>query len=348
MEYRILAASWYYECDKSVTGVKQMKSKLRERFDHEPPDTRVIKNWEEKLFRTGSIFDLPRSGRPSERGDERDNVVTSLREAPTMSIRRRSDELQIAPKTLHRIIKEDLGYRCWRPTKVQFLTEEDRLHRVDCCRQILQKYDNNVRRDKLFFSDECAVYSEGRGDNKMISFWSKENPHYHEQLRQHPPSVMIWAAISGKHLIGPFFINGSITSESYINMLRTHFIPALEDKGILLSTHLQQDGAPAHTAHATRNFLHETFQDRWVGKYGPTPWPPRSPDITSCDNALWGILKPKIIAHKASDVTALKDAITTEFDRFPKHLLASINARTFRRMRLCVQLDGYQVEPYDS
>ena len=136
------------------------------------------------------------------------------------------------------------------------------------------------------------MYAEGHGGNKMIFFWSKENPHYYEQVRQYPPLVITSAAISGKHLIGPFFINGNVTSESYINMLRTQFVPALEDKGIVLSSHLQQDDVPAHTAHAIRNFLNETFQDRWVSKHGPTPWPPRSPDITSCDNALWGILKP--------------------------------------------------------
>ena len=43
-------------------------------FDEESLDTRVIKNWEEKMFteklmgrRTGTKFDLLRSGRPKER-----------------------------------------------------------------------------------------------------------------------------------------------------------------------------------------------------------------------------------------------------------------------------------------
>lgn len=348
IEYRILAATWYHECDKGVTAVKTMKRQLRDRFDSDPPDTRVIKIWEEKLFRTGSILDLSRSGRPNERGDHADEVTTSVRDDPQLSIRRRSDELQVKPGTLYNILKKDLGYKNWRPTKVQFLSDEDRLNRVQCCQQILDKYDNNVRRNKLFFSDECAVYAEGRGSNIRLSFWSKENPHFYEQVRQHPPSVMVWAAMSAKHLIGPFFLDGSVTSEQYIRMLQTQFIPALEEKGILLSSHFQQDGAPAHTALATRNYLMQTFQDRWVGKFGPTPWPARSPDLTSCDNALWGILKPKIMSHKAHNVAQLRDAIIAEFNRFPEELLPSINKRTFRRLHLCIEEKGYQVDPYDK
>jgi len=346
LEYRLMAAFWYHKYGSTVTGVKNMKRKLRKKFEGEPPDTRVIQTWEEKLFQTGSILDLPRGGRPRERGDEQDNVEQSLQTKPCLSIRQRAEELDIPTKTLHRIIKEDLGYKCWRPTKVQYLSEEDHFTRVQCCQQILAKYDNNTRRSKLFFTDECAVYAEGRGQI-MMSFWSKKNPYFWEQVQQHPPSVMVWAAISASHLIGPFFIHGSVTSASYIDMLKSKFVPALQRKGILLSSHFQQDGAPAHTAHATRDFLQQTFQDRWVGKYGPTPWPPRSPDLTSCDNALWGILKPKILAHKAANVDELKAAITAAFLDFPRNLLERINTRTFRRLHLCVAHDGLQVEPYD-
>ena len=132
-------------------------------------------------------------------------------------------------------------------------------------------------------------------------------------------------------------------------MLHDKFIPALQEKEILLSSHFMQDGAPAHTAIRTRNFLYDNFQDRWVGKFDPTPWPPRSPDLTSCDNALWGILKPKIIAaQKSQNVARLKEIITEEFRNFPKDWLKSINNRTFRRMHLCVENGGLQVEPYDK
>jgi len=42
----------------------------------------------------------------------------------------------------------------------------------------------------------------------------------------------------------------------------------------------QQDGAPPHWGSHIRRFLDATFPNRWIGIDGPTPWPPRSPDIT--------------------------------------------------------------------
>lgn len=346
LEFRIMAACFYHDCDKSIAEIRSLKKKLRDRFDDEPPRTSIIAVWETKLFTTGSILDMKRSGRPNERGDVVDEVAQSVVENPTQSIRKRSGELEIPYTTLRRSLKMDLGLRAWKPTMVQYLSEEDHAHRVQCCRQILQKYDTNLRRHRLFYSDECAIYAEGKS-NVRVAFWSKENPHFWEQVRQHPPKVMVWAAMSEQHLIGPFFFDGGVTAEAYIAMLRDQFVPALEERGILLSTHFQQDGAPAHTAIATRHFLTETFQDRWVSKFGPTPWPPRSPDLTSCDNALWGLLKPKIVALKTRDVEELKDAVRNEFEQFPRALLQAINVRTFRRMHLCIQHNGLQVEPFD-
>jgi hypothetical protein len=95
VEYRILAACWYHECDKSVAEIRSVKVKLRERFAGEPPDTRVIANWEEKLFNSGSILDKHRAGRPNERGDTYDDIEESVRSDPSSSLRKRSEELGI-------------------------------------------------------------------------------------------------------------------------------------------------------------------------------------------------------------------------------------------------------------
>ena len=186
-------------------------------------------------------------------------------------------------------MKVDMKLSPYRPVKVQFLSEADRGVRVGACRCILQKYDNELRRDKLLFSDECSVHAEGHSRSKQIFFWSKQNPFFSDQIRQHPLQVMIFAAMSSKHLIGPFFLEGGVTAEAYINKLRNELLPALERRGISGSAHFQQDGAPAHTVLITRDFLHQHPPDRWVGKYGPTNWPPRSPDLSSCDNALWAV-----------------------------------------------------------
>jgi hypothetical protein len=39
---------------------------------------------------------------------------------------------------------------------------------------------------------------------------------------------------------------------------------------------------------SVRAWLVDHFVVRWVGCQGPTKWPPRSPDLTSCYFFLWG------------------------------------------------------------
>jgi len=57
----------------------------------------------------------------------------------------------------------------------------------------------------------------------------------------------------------------------------------------------QQDGAPPHWGSYVLRFLDAALPNRWIGRDGPTPWPPRSPDITPLDFFLWGYVKDKEI-----------------------------------------------------
>ena len=50
----------------------------------------------------------------------------------------------------------------------------------------------------------------------------------------------------------------------------------------------QQDGAPPHWDSDVRRFLDATFPNKWIGSDGPTPWPPRSPDITRPLTSFYG------------------------------------------------------------
>nr|XP_015922443.2 uncharacterized protein LOC107450974 [Parasteatoda tepidariorum] len=53
----------------------------------------------------------------------------------------------------------------------------------------------------------------------------------------------------------------------------------------------QHDGAPAHFSSAVREYLDRICPNRWIGRGGPVPWQPRSPDLTPLDFYLWGHMK---------------------------------------------------------
>ena len=82
----------------------------------------------------------------------------------------------------------------------------------------------------------------------------------------------------------------------------------------------QQDGAPPHWGSHAHRFSDATFPNRWTGRDGPTPWPPRSPDITPLDFFLWRYVKDKVFSTPVPNITNLKARIT-DFDTITEDML---------------------------
>jgi hypothetical protein len=51
------------------------------------------------------------------------------------------------------------------------------------------------------------------------------------------------------------------------------------------------DGATSHVSRAVRDVLNNIYHNRWIGREGPTAWPPRSPDLSTLYFYLWEHLK---------------------------------------------------------
>ena len=67
VEYRVHAASFYIASDQTRHAMKLVRDRLRAKYDIDPPEHHVIMAWSNKLLETGSLFDRPRSERPTER-----------------------------------------------------------------------------------------------------------------------------------------------------------------------------------------------------------------------------------------------------------------------------------------
>jgi len=59
--------------------------------------------------------------------------------------------------------------------------------------------------------------------------------------------------------------------------------------------------------------LDATFPNRWIGRDGPIPWPPRSPDITPLDFFLLDYVQDKVFSTPVPGITNLKARITGAF-----------------------------------
>ena len=88
------------------------------------------------------------------------------------------------------------------------------------------------------------------------------------------------------------FYEGTLNGERYLELLRIHITEWADELPLATrrDTWFQHDGAPPHKLREVSQLLTNTFGDQWMGQYGPTRWPPRSPDLTPLDFFLWGFL----------------------------------------------------------
>jgi len=68
-----------------------------------------------------------------------------------------------------------------------------------------------------------------------------------------------------------------------------------------------------------REYLNESFPNRWLGRGGPAAWAPRSPDLTPLDYYLWGHMKTLVYETKVESRAALQDCIFAAAEHIRNH-----------------------------
>jgi len=79
-------------------------------------------------------------------------------------------------------------------------------------------------------------------------------------------------------------------------------------------------------------FLDATFPNRWIGGDGPTPWPPRSPDITPLSSFYGGMLRTKCFRHQFQILQIWKARITDCIARITEDMLENTWRETDYRL----------------
>ena len=168
----------------------------------------------------------------------------------------------------------------------------------------------------------------------------------------------MWVAIGWYGIIGPYFFeddNGRTTTVNQVNyrqMIQGFYLPELRrlarrrNNEIRMRTQwFQQDGAPPHTARATREFLRMQFPERLISLYEDIEWPPYSPDLTPPDFCLWGYLKDRIYANpKPRDLEQLKANIRREIQNIPLETFPNVMNNVAVRMQAVIGRRGGYID----
>ncbi|KAK3882488.1 hypothetical protein Pcinc_013131 [Petrolisthes cinctipes] len=231
--------------------------------------------------------------------DAEEDILDAIAGDPSTSTRRLGARFGVSHASVWRIVNRN-GLHPYHYQIIHALNERDYQQRVDFCRWLLtQERENNGFVAEVLFSDEANFTRNGMVNQHNTHTWAAENPHA-TTTRGHQErfSINVWAGILGDHLIGPFMLPQRLTANVYTRFLQDDLPILLEDVPFRTRRQMwfMQDGAPAHFARDTRDFINVMYPDKWIGRVGPIAWPPKSPDLTPLDFYLWGHLKSRVYA----------------------------------------------------
>ncbi|XP_018375528.1 PREDICTED: uncharacterized protein LOC108769183 [Trachymyrmex cornetzi] len=268
-------------------------------------------------------------------------VAQSVRQNPTTSTRRRSQQLSISRTSLRRILHKDLGLFAYKIQMTQELKANDHPLRYQFAVWAIDQLNNDVDFGrKIIFSDEAHFHLGGYVNKQNCRIWGSEQPHTIVERPMHPPRVTVWCGFWSGGIIGPFFFENdagnavTVNGERYRAMLTNFLWPQIDTMNVD-DLWFQQDGATCHTSRLTIDLLRTKFNNRIISRSGDVNWPARSCDLTPLDFFLWGAVKDRCYADNPETIPALKNNITTVLSEIGAEVVQNVINNWGDRMAYC-------------
>jgi hypothetical protein len=306
------------------------------------PSPSTVSRLLEKWHMEGSVQDRFSEGRPRTVlcEDKKLEIFENVLSSPQNSLRKREKDLHISKSSIWRSLVEDDFY-AYHPTLLEVLTGKQKSDRVAMCTELLKEYeDDEDFFSNIWFSDECMFGLDREVNKHNCVYWSVDNPHFSLPVTHTKKKVHCWCALSSHGIIGPYFFDGIVTAEKYVDMLDSFFLPTLFSHSYGVYSYFQQDGAAPHTCAMTAAFLNWQLPYRWIGAGGKWNWAAKSPDLTPPDFFLWGHLKSQVYRYEPKTLDELEDAITESIRDILVEMCQNVSKSVRKRMQLCCDLNG--------
>lgn len=317
--------------------------------DHAPITKSTVYKTVIRFEETGSVKDRQRSGRPKTATNQEKSLEVCLNivENVHTSVRKVAQQLGISKSSVHNVLMAN-NFHPYKMILTQELLEDDFDRRLEFCEEMMKRIDENGQFTFwTCLSDESTFQLNGEVNRHNMRYWSNENPHWmRESHTQYPQKLNVWAGILCNQIVGPFFINGNLTGEKYVNLLNNQIIPEIQRiVGVMFgNTWFQQDGAQCHFALIVRQLLNNLFPGKWIGRRGAIEWPPRSPDLSPLDYFYWGYLKNRVFETQPADLNELRDRIVQCSNSISPEILQKVIDDFYIRLGHCQAVEGHQFE----
>lgn len=336
-----------------VRTQQQVCTLFNAKYPERPITQSVVSKIERKFRETGSAEDRPKTGRPALDEETKLNILLTFEENPHNSTRQVGLEQETSFMSVHNLLRIEK----WHPFKVnlvQELSDDDPDRRMEFCQTLMEMCNGNPFLVKnIIFSDESTFKLNGEVNKQNCRYWAKENPRWmREHHTQYPQKINVWAGIVRNKILGPYFFDGNVNGQKYLQCLQEFLIPNLvnlfpsrNEPGVHCENlWYQQDGASPHYAVQVRAYLDQVFPNKWIGRRGTIEWPPRSPDLTPMDYFLWGHLKNVVYKSRPASIEDLKSRIRIECAKITEDIISNVQREFIDRLGYCQAQEGRQFQ----
>lgn len=153
----------------------------------------------------------------------------------------------------------------------------------------------------------------------------------------HPSSVMVWAGISAEHKSPLIFVDPGVkvNQHYYVEQILAKMLPWAQTT-FNSDWLFQQDGAPAHTAKKTQQWL----RDHKIDFIAKDEWPGFSPDLNPMDFSIWGYMESRVCRTRHNNLESLKKSLQHEWNKIPNDLLRATILAVPKRLDACIKANG--------
>lgn len=280
-----------------------------------------------------------------------EEVLNMIEDRPELSTRQIANTLNVCNKLIWQILKDHQLYP-YHIQRVQALLPRDFPHRVHLCQWSLQMITQNAQfLENVLFTDEANFSRQGITNFHNNHLWAEDNPHAIQECRyQYEFSLNVWVGIIGENVIGPYFLPLRLNGASYTNFLQEQLPIVLENVPLAIRPRMwfMHDGAPAHFSITARQYLDDVYPNRWIGRAGPQPWPPRSPDLNPLDFCIWGHLKSLVYTTPIECVNDLRNRIIAGCETIQNTpgIFQRLRQSMRRRLDSCLMVGGGHFEQF--
>ena len=266
----------------------------------------AVHNAIKKYRLDGVLCDRDRCGRPRKTTVRDDNAMRRVvLRSPMSSCKKVKSVLQskgtnISISTVSRRLSKEFKLPSRKPAKKPRLTETMMKKRLDFA--LRHQHWTVSQWQKVLFSDESSIQQfVARKRFVRRPKGKRFDAKYTVQTMKHPPSQMIWGAMSFNGRAGLYFLppNTTMNGIKYVNLLEEKLILHMN---IHSCTVFMQDGAPCHRSKVVKEFHNKN-------KINLLEWPGNSPDLNPIEN-LWYILKDKVAEKQPLSAEHLRQVIT--------------------------------------